>query len=298
MKRLSVIIVTYKSEGDIYDCLQALYDHCDISRKELEVIIVDNSPECEPMFSKIREQFGEEIILIHNTHNGGYGQGNNVGIRKASAPVLLIMNPDVRLFMPIFKTALETFEKDNKLSIYGMKQMNNETSASPYSFICTYMMNGYVHTLLSSLCNRVDLYLPRYMYFSGSCFFIRKDLFEAIGLFDENIFMYGEEDDIRVRIMKRFGANFRYNRHLRYIHPMNDRKPDIEYEKKLIDVAIVQNEKHGYPRAKTLKNRLRNINILLWKAKAKALLFANNKDYIHYLQQRKDYIKQLQGKKQ
>ena len=55
MKRLSIIIVTYKSEHDIYDCLQSVWQFCDIPKEELEVIIVDNSPECEPMFTNLRK---------------------------------------------------------------------------------------------------------------------------------------------------------------------------------------------------------------------------------------------------
>ena len=54
MKKLSIIIVTYNSEKDIYDCLDSIYSHCDIPIKELEVIIVDNnSKETDIMFTMI-----------------------------------------------------------------------------------------------------------------------------------------------------------------------------------------------------------------------------------------------------
>ena len=112
MKRLSVIIVTYHSEHDIYDCLQTVWQYCDIAKEELEVIVVDNTPECEPMFTRLKECYGQAVTLVHNSHNGGYGQGNNVGIRLAAAPVVLIMNPDVRLCEPVFSTAVKAFEDD------------------------------------------------------------------------------------------------------------------------------------------------------------------------------------------
>ena len=113
MKRLSIIIVTYNSEKDIYDCMASIKKYADIPMSELEIIIVDNnSKEVDSMFAKLRKLYGEDIILINNTHNGGYGQGNNVGIRRATAPVILIMNPDVRLICPIFRTAIEAFEND------------------------------------------------------------------------------------------------------------------------------------------------------------------------------------------
>ena len=118
MKRLSIIIVTYHSEKDIYDCIDSVRSFTDIPCEELEVIVVDNSPQCEPMFAKLRELYGNDIILVHNTHNGGYGQGNNVGIRKATAPVIMIMNPDVRLVQPVFRHCLEQFANQDNTEEY------------------------------------------------------------------------------------------------------------------------------------------------------------------------------------
>jgi len=293
MKRLSVIIVTFHSENDIYDCLHSLWQHSDIAKDELEVIVVDNSPSSASMFARLKELYGDDIILLHNSHNGGYGQGNNVGIRHASAPVVLIMNPDVRLYEPVFKTALEAFSKDSQLNIYGMKQMCSNEEPSPYSIVCTYMMNGYLFTLLTSLANRFDFYMPRYMYVSGSCFFVRRDAIEAIGLYDESNFMYGEEDDIHHRMMRRYGTSMVYNHQLHYIHPMHTREPSIAYEKKLIDTAIVLNEKNGYPRRKTLVNRLRNMRLLLMRERLKRVLGKGDEQRWEVMRQKQTYIKEL-----
>lgn len=290
MKRLSVVIVTYQSEADIYDCLEALWLHCDLPHEELEVIIVDNSPRQEPMFTQLRRRYGDDILLLHNDHNGGYGQGNNVGIRRATAPVVMIMNPDVRLYEPVMKAAVEAFENDGRLAMLGMKQMFTPTQPSPYSFICTYMMNGYLQTLLTVVGNRLDRYWQRYMYFSGSCFFVSKAQFEAVGLFDESVFMYGEEDDIHYRLLHHSpDVRMKYCPQLHYIHPMHLRKPDIDYERRLIDVAILQNEKKGYARRKTIRNRLRNVNLLLLRAR----LAGADAEQTAVLRQRKEYLKKL-----
>lgn len=272
MKRLSIIIVTYKSEKDIYECLLSVWNNCDIPKEELELIIVDNSPECEPMFGNLRQLYGDDIVLIHNTHNGGYGQGNNVGIRQASAPIILIMNPDVRLATPFFKKPVKAFEEDKNLLMYGTKQMYTQTKESQSSFCCTYMTNGYKRTLLEAVCNRLEWYLPRYFYFSGSCFFIRKSCFEEVGLFDERVFMYGEEDDIHYRLMHRFGTHFRYDKQLRYLHLTSDREPNIKYELTMAKVAIENNEKKGYPRQKTLRNLIQMCNCRLWREQLKVML--------------------------
>ncbi len=114
-KDLSIIIVTYNSEKDIYDCLSSIYQYNDIGER-LEIIVVDNNSHYfNTMKSKIQEQYGKAITIINNKSNGGYGQGNNVGIRMATAPIVAIMNPDVRLIMPIFKDVLRTIQLPNAM---------------------------------------------------------------------------------------------------------------------------------------------------------------------------------------
>lgn len=276
MKKLSIVIVTYHSEHDIYDCLESIWKYCDIQRNELEVIIVDNSPECENMFVQLRQCYGKDIQLIHNTHNGGYGQGNNIGIRLATAPVVMIVNPDVRLCEPLFKAVIEAFEKDNRLCIYGTKQWLSNYVKSPLSFDCSRSLNGYLIPLLSSLCNKIDLYLPRLMYLQGSCFFINKEKFIQVGLFDESIFMYGEEDDIHWRLKQQFGAHFIYNPHLRYIHLTLERPMSITTEKKMVESIAISNEKKGIPRIYTYKNFIRYYRVRLVSAYIKKMLGKKN----------------------
>ena len=272
MKRLSIIIVTYKSEHDIYDCLQSVWQFCDIPKEELEVIIVDNSPECEPMFTNLRKQYGDSLVLIHNTHNGGYGQGNNVGIRQASAPVVMVMNPDVRLCEPLFKTALKAFDQDPGLCMYGMKQMLSAEVKSPLSFDCSRRMNGYLIPIVSSLCNKFDLFIPRLMYLQGSCFFVSREKFNQIGLFDEDIFMYGEEDDIHWRLQKLFGPHFMYNARLRYLHLTLERPMSLATEQKMVASIALSNEKKGYSRSFTYHNFVKYHRVRLLSAYIKKAL--------------------------
>ena len=292
MKKLSIIIVTYNSEKDIYECLDTIYSHCDIPIKELEVIIVDNnSTDCDTMFNKLKTLWGEDIILIKNSSNGGYGQGNNVGIRQCSAPVVLIMNPDVRLVCPIFRKAINLFSKDKNMCILGMKQWLTLDEPSSNSFTCTSRMNGYLSTILSALCTRLDIYLAKYMHFSGSCFFINKAMFETVGLFDESVFLYGEEDDIHYRLMHRFkDCKMIYDKSLRYLHLTKDRKPDIKYEKMLIDVAVMQNKKKGYCEKKTLKNRQCCINLQIFRERIRIMHGKNDKTLLNMLEELKNYI--------
>lgn len=289
MKQLSIIIVTYKSEYDIYDCLQSIWQHCDLPREEVEVIIVDNSPDSEEMFNRLHTLYGEDIILIKNSHNGGYGQGNNVGIRQATAPVIMIMNPDVRLIEPVFKTAIGAFERDNFLCIYGMKQMLSEQIKSHLSFDCSFRLNGFLRAFMIPLCNRLDWYWPRWMYFSGACFFIHREKFKEIGLFDEDIFMYGEEDDIHWRLAQINGHHFTYNKKLHYLHLTLNRPITLASLQTMLNSYIISGNKKEFPAKKTIRNTLYYTRTLYYQGRIRKRL---DKEYSETLQAFITYMKE------
>ena len=77
------------------------------------------------------------------------------------------------------------------------------------------------------------------MYFCGACFCVRKAMLEEAGLFDEQIFLYGEENDIHYRIHQRFAkAHDTYMRKAVYLHPTEERP----YSEKDVQLRIQSNE--------------------------------------------------------
>lgn len=224
MKTLSVIIVTYNSEKDIFGCLEALFAHNDLG-DALEVIVVDNnSRNYESMRSRIAGLYGERVQVLHNTHNGGYGQGNNFGIRAATAPVIMIMNPDVRWMSGSLQEIVTRYEKDKRLAICGFRQVINEQSRYGTSFSLLNHYPGWVRFFGGIVAKRLNLFVWRHMYFCGACFCVNKKMFEQSGLFDEQIFLYGEENDIHYRIHATFPeAHDAYLRNMVYMHPTENR---------------------------------------------------------------------------
>lgn len=286
MKRLSIIIVTYHSEKDIYDCLHSVRTFADIPLDELEVIIVDNSPLCEPMFGNLKELYGSDIILIHNTHNGGYGQGNNVGIRKATAPVILIMNPDVRLVEPVFRYCLEQFALHKSLVLYGFTQRQHDGRIGrATSWLST--IHPYIAEPLRFVTGKLNLFFPKYMYVTGACFFLRRATFEQVGLFDEQIFMYGEEEDIRDRLLTTEGATIGYARHLSYLHlhedPKDFRKETHDWMERNLETLCYLHQKKGIPLKTTVNWAIMRNNISIWKERLKMLITnGSNKERLNY----------------
>lgn len=221
-KKLSIIIVTYNSEKLITNCIDSIFEFNDIG-DDLEIIVVDNSSKHqEELFLMLEKKYYGKLTLIKNSKNGGYGQGNNVGIQASTAPYIMIMNPDVTLFMPVFKNQIKTFEEHQKIGIIGLQQYENIDLIKNDSFIVR--MPYISNLILLKIYRKLNIFNKNFFCFSGACFFIRKSTFLEAGSFDERIFLYGEETDLQYRVVKNSKANqLIYKKDFGYIHPQHNR---------------------------------------------------------------------------
>lgn len=220
--KISIIIVTYNSQALISDCLQSILDYADISLDEIEIIVVDNSSgeNAEELKSMVDNHSVAKKIktkYIHNVANLGYGQGNNIGIFNSTGDIVCIMNPDVRFTEPLFKDVLLKFE-DSNLALLGYKQ----TGGFDYSFYMKPELKSAFSGWKMKLLNKRDSFNPKKHYLSGAFFFIDKNKFSQIGMFDEKIFMYFEEPDIAKRIDEK-KYTILYEKSKKYIHLVGDR---------------------------------------------------------------------------
>ena len=264
MKQLSVIILTYNSEKDIYQCLESVYQYNDIG-EDLEVIVVDNqSTHFAAMKQEIAHRY-PEVIITQNTRNGGYGQGNNVGIRIATAPVVAIMNPDIRLMQPIFAAALQTLDNKDIIMCAG-KQMHSPTQLG-WSYAFDYNALSFLQVPLRNIYKRFDYYDYRHMHLSGAFFFIKKACFEQIGMFDEQIFMYGEECDIHLRLRKAFPKMKIQFLSIPYLHLSAERPFEEKRYRQLLNADLYVCRKHGLSVALYLRIRLFALRLCLLRCK-------------------------------
>ena len=87
-QNLSVIIVSFKSDHIIHRCINSI-------DKEIEIIVIENSNNTK-LKKDIEEKY-ENVNCILSSTNIGMGAGNNVGIKYIDKDFALILNPDVIL---------------------------------------------------------------------------------------------------------------------------------------------------------------------------------------------------------
>ena len=87
-QNLSVVIVSFKSDHVIHRCINSI-------NKDIEIIVIDNSNNSQ--FKKNLEKKYENVKCILSSKNIGMGAGNNIGIKNINKDFALILNPDVVL---------------------------------------------------------------------------------------------------------------------------------------------------------------------------------------------------------
>lgn len=270
-KLLSVVIVDYRSGRHLEECLASLLQRNDIG-DALETIVVDNDIHGVALREEaLRNRFrGQKIMYMANTRNGGYGQGNNLGIRAAGAPVVLVMNPDVRLTGATPGQICRAFDEDGALVLLGMRQLLGNGKRGRSFLWSGGLPPSCFGMALVAWSNRSGMYFPRWECIQGSCFALRKSAFVAAGLFDETVFMYGEERDIHHRL-RAGGGKIACDWNMSYRHLTDQRELNIASTVRQWKVRADWCKRNGIPPARFWKALRSQTRWELWGASCKAL---------------------------
>ena len=171
-QNLSIVIVTLKSEQVIHQCIKSL-------NQNIPIIIVEHSDN-----QKLKEELEKKysnLKCILARSNLGMGSGNNIGIKAATTDYVLILNPDVLLENNTIEELFLASQNIENFSILAPLEKNFIN----YGFFNKKKSNK---NLEDSPFN-VD-------FVDGFAMLINKKKFLEFGYFDENFFMYLENNDL------------------------------------------------------------------------------------------------------
>ena len=207
--KVSIIIVFYSGAENIYQCLTSIKES---KPKTLyEVIIIDNSEKKE-----IKEKINKEFPWVKyiESENKGYGAGNNLGASYALGKYLFILNPDTVLFKGSLDTLVTFLDKRENVAIVAPNLLDENGKIFPQmgSKMLTPIRGIVGHSFLNRIFPNNPISQEYWLKdipltvlreadaVPGSAFLIRKDIFEKVGAFDENMFLFFEESDLGKRI--------------------------------------------------------------------------------------------------
>ena len=173
---LTIIIVTIKSEKVIEKCLNSI-------DPKVKKIIIENSSD-ENFTQKLKNKY-QNIDCYNSGKNLGMGVGNNIGIKKSKTRYVMILNPDTILNND---TLDQIFKISKSLDFAILSPISDKDNFPNYK-----------------IKNKTD-YLEKDFFevdqIDGYSMLIDKSKFDE-KFFDENIFMYLENDDLCLRMKKK-----------------------------------------------------------------------------------------------
>lgn len=217
---ISAIIVAYRSEKYINNCINSLRESANHAKIPLEVMVAIND-------ENDKKYYLQNCKVIKNPINLGFAKAANLGAKSAVGELLLFLNPDTYTS----KTAIQELLKHCKEYKTGViiPKILNKNRSLQYNILCeptlwdVFLEQSYLYKIFPKIFHHPQadksLYLtPRSVEAaSGSFIMIKKAPFKAAGGFDERFFMYYEDVDLCKRI-KKLGYRIIYEPKAKIIH--------------------------------------------------------------------------------
>ena len=186
---LSIVIVSYNTSDLIGTCLSSVTAADDVNK---EVFVVDNAS-TDGSADFIRKNF-PSVCLVANTENRGFAAANNQILPQCKGRYVFFLNPDTVVVSGALGKALSYMDAMPHVGLAGTKLINPDGTLQE-SVSYRYPGQKYTGRELSALKGSIACV-------QGSSMIVRSDVMKAVGGFDEGFFLYGEDQDLCLRIRK------------------------------------------------------------------------------------------------
>jgi N-acetylglucosaminyl-diphospho-decaprenol L-rhamnosyltransferase len=213
LSRLTVVILNYRTPDLTIDCLRSLVDEVS-SLPQTQVVVVDNDSDdgsVERIGTAIAAEGWENwVTFMPLKQNGGYAFGNNAAIRPVLASVnppsyVLLLNPDTVIRPGAFQALVSFMDEHPDVGIAGsrLEELDGTPQRSAFRFpnILSELDDGLRFGIVTKLLSQWVIAPPvpekncQVDWVAGASMIVRREVFESVGLMDEEYFLYFEEVD-------------------------------------------------------------------------------------------------------
>ena len=196
---VSIIIVNYNTKQLTSNCIKSVIEKT--QEISYEIILVDNASNDG---SKELFENDPRIIYIYSKYNGGFGYGNNLGMKIAKGQYFLLLNSDTLLVNNAVKEFHEFAESQNQKQVYGCYLLNDkgDYGSSSFFFPAFTIKDFLKRFFIKQPKENINLRVKNVEAISGADMFFHREIYDKIGGFDEHIFLYGEEGEWQYRMLK------------------------------------------------------------------------------------------------
>lgn len=211
---LSVIIPSYNTKKILLDCLDSIIKNT--KGFTYEIIVVENGSKDGSLDAiKDYSKKNHEVILVDAKKNLGFGKANNLGAANAKGRYLLFLNSDTLIFDDVLNISIENIQKDRHIGVYSCRLLNADWSIQQSGGHFPNLFNVFAWQFFIDDLPIIGSLIPSFHpqksqydkdqnmdWVTGAFMIIPKKIFDEVGGFDENIFMYTEEMELCFRISK------------------------------------------------------------------------------------------------
>jgi GT2 family glycosyltransferase len=202
MPRLSIVIVSYNARADLERCLESLTVHPPAVSHE--IVVVDNAS-TDGSVDAVRRRW-PAVRAIEAGRNAGFAAANNIGIRRSSGELVLLLNGDTIVPAGAVDALVGILDERRDVAVVGPRlidgagrpELSFGRMISPLNELRQKLRARGDVARLTSVEREVD-------WVSGACLLVRRADAERAGLLDERFFMYTEDVDFCAAIRARGG---------------------------------------------------------------------------------------------
>ena len=193
MKKTTAIIVNWNDKNVIGECIESLLNQ---DQPDIEIIVSDNGSE-DGSTNFIRDQF-PSVQIISNNENIGFGSAVNRGFSVAKGDYLIFLNSDLVLDSKCIGQLVAFLDSDSNIggAIPKILYHDHHDTINSLGVLINYTGIAYPNLL----GEKDPLYTETFESACGGIFMLRRDVYAAIGGFDEDLFLYHEDHDLSWRI--------------------------------------------------------------------------------------------------
>jgi len=217
---LSIIIVNWNGGRLLTRCVETIVNSA--PKVTYEIVVVDNAS-ADDSLAQLRASevaapmiAGEQIRIIVNPDNRGFGAANNQAFVLTSSPFVFLLNLDTEVPPGTIDTLMQKLNSDPKIGACGPRMLNPDGSLQVSVFFNpprvwhTVMSQLWLYHLLPERI-RGELLLGWHWkhdrerlvpMLGGAAILARREMIEQVGGFDERFHMYGEDNEWCWRITK------------------------------------------------------------------------------------------------
>ncbi len=204
---VSIVLVNHNGKKLIRDCLSSVYERT--KQIDFEVIVMDNASSDES--ARIVRSAFPQVRVIESDTNLGFSGGCNLGARSAVGEYLLFLNPDTVLIENSIKALKDFLDAHPHAGAVGPRMAfadgTFQLSAGQLPNLFIELKDKAVYSAARRWRMGVAPLLD-WMYgntkvvgwLTGACLMVRREAFQKVSGFDEDLFMYFEDKDICKRL--------------------------------------------------------------------------------------------------